>query len=190
MLILILAAAAVAREYGQGSSAQSNDGTEVPTVVEATGVATAVERTNIVPTIEEIVIPTLAPGEPTPDFSLPPDASLDVEGVPALAPRQSDGPMEFTTAEIEAYLADEPHPYVEPSSAPPEVVDVNVMTARDAAYVILSPVYRPEDALVLVAELRGQFLVNGPAGHALSGQSSHMVFDAYTGNLLTVTVGE
>jgi hypothetical protein len=74
--------------------------------------------------------------------------------------------------------------------AVPEIVSMKVMPAIEAAYLILHTISRPDDAPVLVVELRGDFAVSGPQGFVLTGTASFMVFDASTGNLLQVNVDD
>lgn len=187
LLLLITVVAAVTRERANNASAQAPGSTVV-----ATGgpVETAVSPDGT-PILVPVTVPTWVPGEPTPDFRLPPDSSQSAPGIPALQPDPSDS-TEFAEQDVIAYLAEEPHFFADPQGPAPEVVSMQVLPAIEAAYVVLGNVGRPDDAPVLVVELRGDFARSGPPGSGIvkTAKASFMVFDAITGNLLQVTMDD
>lgn len=176
ILALIIVVAITREQRAADVSAQGELGSAVPSLV-----ATIVEQ--------PIVVPTFAPGQPTTDFRLPADASRDAPGVPALERGDPDS-TGYTEEDVRRYLSQAPHMFSRSLETVPEIVSISEMTSLEAANAIRDTVARPDEAPVILVELRGDFAASGPQGYVVTGQASFMVFDATTGNLLKVTLDD
>jgi hypothetical protein len=68
----------------------------------------------------------------------------------------------------------------------PTIADVQFVTAQAACGVIGKRINRPDDTLVCLVTLRGDFAILGPPRIAYVGKTEYLVFDGLTGNLLGI----
>lgn len=120
-------------------------------------------------------------------------------GIPAIPARpelaQSTGPH-FTEADARQYLATHSEvEYVVPGSPTPVLTSVRFMTTSQASAVLQESLALPDTTLVCLARYAGSFQgAGGPftANQSQSipvEQSETLIFDAHTGNLLSLMLG-
>lgn len=66
----------------------------------------------------------------------------------------------------------------------PTIADVQFITAQAACGVIGKRINRPDDTLVCLVTLRGDFAILGPPSVRHLGNTEYLVFDGTTGNLI------
>lgn len=114
-------------------------------------------------------------------------------GIPAITPRTNDIPA-YSTADAEQYMVLQ-SPYGASLTAhKATIVKIAFMTAHQVSVLLHGEsIGRPDTALVCYVELRGSFGPPGPvpygSKYALSPKAVE-VFDAHTGNLLIIGVGD
>jgi len=121
---------------------------------------------------------------------LPPNlASLDSRGDWAIRPRLGDTmPPTYSAQDARDYIGRH-GPWIR-SLKTPRITAVRFMSARSACFEIGQAISRPDDALVCLVTLRGNFAVtNGPPSvHHAVGNTEYLIFDATTGNLIGITL--
>jgi hypothetical protein len=120
-------------------------------------------------------------------------------GIPAIPPRhalvQSTGPH-FTEADVRQYLTTHSEVgYVVPGSPTPMLTSVRFMTAGQAGIVLQESLDMPSTTLVCLVRYVGSFQLTGGPVVSTKAQSrpveksETLIFDAHTGNLLSLMLG-
>ena len=105
----------------------------------------------------------------------------------AIRPRLgATSPPTYTEQDAREYVA-RSGPWNPAFNAPaPSIADVQFVTAQAACGVIGKRINRPDDTLVCLVTLRGDFAILGPPRIAHLGTTEYLVFDSVTGNLIGV----
>lgn len=115
-------------------------------------------------------------------------------GVPAITVNQGvvRGNAAFAAADVVAYLKERPHRFANLKAGLPRIEAIEFVSASEANKRIEGNIDLPDDALVCLVTMRGEFIITGPPGTNSNwvGKVGRMVFDAQTGNLLTTNVDE
>jgi len=123
---------------------------------------------------------------------LPPNlASVDARGDWAIRPRLGDKtPPTYSEQDARDYIRRHGPWLLANSAPPPRITAVRFMSARSACVETGRPATRPDDALVCLVTLRGDFAVtDGPPGvHHAAGNTEYLLFDATTGNLIGISL--
>jgi hypothetical protein len=129
---------------------------------------------------------------PPPPFVLPTGPARltqpTAKGVPAISPRSSATPS-FTSADAEAYARSVPHKYRNPAGPAPTLQSVSFVPYGIVTKQLYAQMGLADNALVCVITESGNFI--GPPGpragaKPATGTIGYRIFDAQTGNLLTV----
>jgi hypothetical protein len=114
-------------------------------------------------------------------------ASIDTSGDWAIRPRLHDTTAPtFSEQDARDYVAR--HGSWIRSLKTPRITSVRFMSARSACVETGRAIGRPDDALVCLIILRGDFAFAGPPDVHGVGNTEYLVFDATTGNLIGISL--
>lgn len=139
----------------------------------------------------------IAPTPAVPDPVMPPGASQDAPGIPAIPVTAAvgDNVPTFSAADVAAYLNTYPPLHWNPATPLPIVEAIEFLSVSDTETRLRTTLYRPKDELVGLVTLKGSFVVSGPSvpgrnGPAFTSNTEYLVFGAHSGNLLQIITPE
>lgn len=153
-----------------------------------TGASPANSVAQVATQVPTNAVPLPTEDYPEADFASPDEAKVlyPLRGRDAIQVRPDivSGQPAFTPQDVVAYLAENPFEYAASGQATSVIDSIEFMSARAVGEKLGRGVALPDEVLVCLVSLRGDFTVDGE----FSGTTGYMIFDATTGNLLTVAV--